>query len=173
MITIVAGTNRKNSNSLKVAIYYQAQLAQKGVTANILALKDLPENFISTDLYGARSEAFQAFQDQVNATNKFIFIIPEYNGSFPGILKTFIDACTFPDSFGGKKAALVGISTGKYGNIRGVEHFTGVCHYLNLHTLPLRIHIPYIKEELDAAAALHKEDTLRFTNQQIEEFIRF
>jgi len=173
MITIIAGTNRKNSNSLKVAYYYQHQLDLKGLGSEVLSLETLPDNFIVSDLYGARSEAFRAIQDRITQSTKFIFIIPEYNGSFPGVLKTFIDGCLFPDSFVGKKAALVGISTGKYGNIRGVEHFTGVCHYLNLHTLPLRIHIPYIKDELNEEHALYKEDTLRFTNQQIEEFIQF
>lgn len=173
MITIIAGTNRKNSNSLKVATYYQRQLELKGLGSEVLSLQDLPPDFIVSDLYGARSEAFRPLQDKITATTKFIFIIPEYNGSFPGVLKAFIDGCLFPDSFVGKKAALVGISTGKYGNIRGVEHFTGVCHYLNLHTLPLRIHIPYIREELNEAFEFYKEDTLRFTNQQLEEFIRF
>lgn len=173
MITIISGTNRRNSNSLKVAAYYQQQLNLKGYGSEILSLVDLPENFLVSDLYGARSEAFQVIQDRITATTKFIFIIPEYNGSFPGVLKVFIDACLFPDSFVGKKAALVGISSGKYGNIRGVEHFTGVCHYLQLHTLPLRIHIPFIRQEFDETMNFYKEDTLRFTDQQIEEFIRF
>jgi chromate reductase, NAD(P)H dehydrogenase (quinone) len=173
MITIIAGTNRKNSNSLKVATYYQRQLDKKGFGSEILSLEELPDNFLVSDLYGARSESFQPIQDRITMTTKFIFIIPEYNGSFPGVLKMFIDACLFPDSFVGKKAALVGISSGKYGNIRGVEHFTGICHYLNLHTLPLRIHIPYINQELNQDVEFHREDTLRFTNQQIEEFLRF
>src|SRR5699024_6307007 len=101
------------------------------------------------DLYGHRSEAFQPIQDCVSQTKKFLFIVPEYNGSFPGVLKTFIDACSFPVSFYGKKAALVGVSSGKYGNIRGIEHFTGVCHYIHLHVMPLKIHISYILNELD------------------------
>ncbi|QNL50438.1 NAD(P)H-dependent oxidoreductase [Olivibacter sp. SDN3] len=173
MITIIAGTNRKNSYSLKVANYYQQQLDKKGLGSEILSLEDLPDNFIVSDLYGARSEAFQPIQNRITATTKFIFIIPEYNGSFPGVLKILIDGCLFPDSFVGKKAALVGISSGKYGNIRGVEHFTGICHYLQLHILPIRIHIPYIKQEINDDITFHKEDTLKFTDQQIEAFIRF
>src|SRR5690606_28356407 len=118
-------------------------------------------------MFGKRSDQFQPIQDMVDATTKFIFIIPEYNGSFPGVLKVFIDACKYPTSFYGKKAALVGISSGKYGNIRGIDHFTGICHYINLHVLPLRIHIPAIHKELDENGKLFKEDTLKFTNQQV------
>lgn len=173
MITIISGTNREGSNTLKLAQYYQRQLSAKGYDAGLLPLTLLPDNFISSDLYGNRSEEFQILQDTITQTSKFIFIFPEYNGGFPGILKTFVDACKFPDSFYGKKAALVGLSSGKYGNVRGVEHFTGICHYINLHVLPLRIHIPAIHNEFDEEGNLFKEETMRFTDQQIEQFIGF
>ena len=118
-------------------------------------------------------ESWQPIQKLINASEKFVFIIPEYNGSFPGILKVFIDACEFPKSFSGKKAALLGISTGKYGNIRGVDHFTGVCHYINLDVLPLKLHIPHIHKEFDEHQEFFKEDTLKFTRQQMERFAAF
>ncbi|SDG29610.1 NAD(P)H-dependent FMN reductase [Pedobacter terrae] len=173
MITIIAATNRPNSNTLKVAKYYQKQLKEKGAEANLFSLEHLPADVLNTDMYGKRSTAFQEIQDMINNTEKFLFIMPEYNGSYPGVLKVLIDACNFPDSFYDKKAALVGISSGKYGNIRGVDHFTGVCHYIHLNILPLRLHIPNIKIELDAAGNLNQPDTVKFTDEQIEKFIRF
>jgi NAD(P)H-dependent FMN reductase len=100
-------------------------------------------------------------------------VVPEYNGSFPGVLKVFIDACKFPDSFFGKKAALVGLSSGKYGNIRGIDHLTGICHYINLHVLPMRLHIPAIDKEFDDQNDLFKADTVKFTDEQIARFIAF
>jgi len=173
MVTIISGTNRASSNTLKVAKYYQKTLAEKGLQTNLLNLEELPDDLISSDLYGKRSADFTAIQELMTKTDKFLFVIPEYNGSFPGVLKTFIDACTFPDSFYDKKAALVGISSGKYGNIRGIDHFGGVCSYLHLHVLPLRIHIPAIRLELNEENALFKEDTVKFTNQQMDKFIAF
>ncbi|WP_316831168.1 NADPH-dependent FMN reductase [Pedobacter aquatilis] len=173
MITIIAATNRPNSNTLKIARYYQQQLKIKGAEAKLLSLEHLPADVLNTDMYGKRSAAFQKIQDLISSTDKFLFIMPEYNGSYPGVLKVLIDACTFPDSFYDKKAALVGISSGKYGNIRGVDHFTGVCHYVHLNILPLRLHIPNIKSELDADGNLIKEDTIKFTNEQIDKFIKF
>ncbi|WP_411275321.1 NADPH-dependent FMN reductase [Daejeonella sp.] len=173
MITIISGTNREGSYTLKLAEYYQRQLSAKGYDAGLLPLTLLPDNLIRTDLYGNRSEAFQSIQDIITLTSKFLFIFPEYNGSFPGVLKTFVDACKFPESFYGKKAALVGLSSGKYGNVRGVDHFTGICHYINMHVLPLRIHIPSINMEFDENGNLVRDDTMRFTDQQIEQFISF
>jgi NAD(P)H-dependent FMN reductase len=173
MVTIIAGTNRPNSNTLKIAKYYQNKLAEKGLQTNLLDLKDLPDNFIAEDLYGKKSEKFQNIQELVTNTSKFLFVIPEYNGSYPGVLKTFIDACAFPESFYDKKACLVGISSGKYGNIRGIEHFNGVCAYLHLNVMPLRIHISYIKNELDENGGLHLADTIKFTDQQIDKFLAY
>jgi len=173
MVTIISGTNRPESNTLKVAKYYQKTLALKGLESTIFNLEDLPDNLIASDLYGKRSPEFQIIQEMVTQTTKFLFIIPEYNGSFPGVLKVFIDACNFPESFYDKKAALVGISSGKYGNIRGVDHFGGVCSYLHLNVLPLRLHISTIKAELNEQGDFFKEDTLKFTDQQINKFIAF
>jgi len=173
MITIISSTNRPGSSTLKVAQYYQKRLHELGAEAGILSLSDLPANLLQTDLYGSRSEAFQPIQDIVTKTDKFIFIIPEYNGSYPGILKVFIDACSFPESFYEKKAALVGVSSGRYGNIRGVDHFTGVCHYIHLDVMPLKIHIPSVHKELDAEGNFANADTVRYTDEQMKKFIHF
>lgn len=173
MITIISATNRPESHTFKLAQYYQQKLREKGAEAGLLSLTQLPANLIQSDLYGKRSPEFQAIQEIVTQTDKFIFIIPEYNGSYPGVLKVFIDACAFPESFYEKKAALVGLSSGKYGNIRGIDHFTGVCHYIHLNIMSLKIHIAAINKELDEHGQLFKPDTLKFTDEQIDKFIKF
>ncbi|MBE8721676.1 NADPH-dependent FMN reductase [Sphingobacterium pedocola] len=173
MNLIISGTNRLGSNSLKVARYYQAQLQRRGEEWEIFSLGDLPHDIIFSDLYGKRSTAFAHIQEKISAARKFIFIIPEYNGSYPGVLKVFIDACAFPASFFHKKAILVGVATGKYGNIRGVDHFTGVCNYMRMHVLPLKIHIPHIQNELNNDNAFIDNITVKFIDEQIEEIIRF
>lgn len=173
MITIIASTNRPGSSTLKMAKYYQQKLQEKGVEAGVLSLAQLPSNLIETDLYGKRSPEFAEIQKTITQTDKFIFVIPEYNGSYPGVLKVFIDACDFPASFYDKKAALVGISSGKYGNIRGIDHFTGVCHYVHLNVMALKLHISGINKEFDETGQLLNADTIKFTNEQIDKFILF
>lgn len=174
MTTIIASTNRPESYTLKVAEHYKNSLAVLGEHAEILSLENLPDKIIHPAMYESKKiESWQPIQKLITETQKFLFIIPEYNGSFPGILKVLIDTCEFPVSFSGKKAALVGLSTGKYGNIRGVDHFTGICHYLNIDVLPLKLHIPYIHKELNENNDFFKEDTLRFMKQQAERFVKF
>jgi len=173
MVTIISSTNRPGSSTLKVSQYYQKRLREKGVEAGLLSLSELPDSTMTTALLKKQSPEFEPIQDIVTQTDKFLFVIPEYNGSFPGVLKVFIDACAFPESFYEKKAALVGISSGKYGNIRGIDHFTGVCHYIHLNVMSLKIHIASINKELDEHGNFYKEDTLRFTEEQIDKFIAF
>lgn len=173
MNLIISGTNRLGSNSLKVANYYKDELIRKGQEWEILSLEDLPQDILFSDLYGKRSDAFASIQAKVSKAQKFIFVIPEYNGSYPGALKIFIDACAYPTSFYHKKAALVGVATGKYGNIRGVDHFTGVCNYLRMQVLSLKIHVPHIKDELDSEGLFVEPITRAFIDEQIEEIIRF
>ena len=167
MTTVISGTNRKNSRTYQISTFYKKLLKESDIDCNILSLDELPTDIINTDLYGFRSEGFKPIQDIVSKNKTFIFVIPEYNGSFPGVLKTFIDCCEFPISFYGKRAVLVGLSSGKYGNIRGIDHFTGICNYIGMEVLPLKIHISHIAQELNEEGELFKEDTLRFVKEQV------
>jgi chromate reductase len=173
MITIISGTNRPNSQSLALSIFYQKKLKEKGIDANILSLTDLPTNILESEMYGKYNPDFQPFQDIITQTKKFIFIIPEYNGSFPGVLKLLIDTCKFPESFQHKKTALVGLAQGTYGNIRGVDHFSSVCNYVGMNVLHMRLHIPAISSVLNENGEVTNKLVLKNIEQQIEMFINF
>ncbi|MCL7989468.1 NAD(P)H-dependent oxidoreductase [Sphingobacterium sp. lm-10] len=172
MDLIIVGTNRPKNNSTRVAQYYQQELSRKGQDWNILSLDSLPSDIIVSDLYGRRSDAFAPIQQSVSEARRFIFIIPEYNGSYPGILKVFMDACAYPASFYHKKAALVGISTGKYGNVRGIDHFTGVCHYMRMHVMALKIHLPHIQNELNEQDQFSDPLTEKYVQEQLADIER-
>jgi len=173
MILIISGTNRPKSKTLKVAQYYQDYIQKSGESCQILPLTELPADIIVADLYGQRSDQFKKIQQLVSEADKFIFITPEYNGSIPGVLKVFIDACTFPISFCHKKAALVGISSGRYGNLRGIDHLTGICNYLRMHVLPLKIFLPHIQNEISEENTFVHIETRNAIHEQIDELIHF
>lgn len=173
MITIISSTHRPDSNSMRIAQYYKAALKNLGKSAEILSLSDLPRDFLFSNMFGETSPDFASFQQRITDTQKFIFVIPEYNGSFPGILKAFIDSCKFPESFKFKKAALVGLSTGRYGNIRGIGHFTGICHYIGMEVMPNKIYFPKVQDELAADGGFTNADTISFVTQQIEQIAEY
>ena len=140
-ITIVSGTNREGSMSLKVSNHLQKIYSDLGVDAQILDLQLLPAACFSPQAYAEKPEALKPFIDMILNAEGAVFVIPEYNGSFPGALKYFIDLWKFPDCYIGLKTAYVGIAAGQWGALRPVEHFQGVMGYRNAIQFPERIFI--------------------------------
>lgn len=150
MIKIIVGTNRKNSISKKIAIIYQQVLQELGASSEILELEDLPKDFLFTALYSnnGKNPAYNEFHERVKSGDKFVFVVPEYNGSFPGILKSFIDGMNYPNGFRDKKCALVGISSGIGGGGIALSHLTDIFHYLGMHVLALKLKYAKIEENM-------------------------
>lgn len=130
-----------------MAEYYKAVIEANGEDAQILNLADLPQDFIFTATYGRKNEAFDRdFQDVIDNSSKFVFIVPEYNSSFPGVLKAFIDSLKFPHSFKNKVGALVGIASGIQAGTMAVSHLNDILNYVGMYTLPARIKLPKIEQ---------------------------
>ena len=147
MITIVVGTNRKNSLSRTIARYYQDILTRHEAQSTILDLSGLPADFIVSALYEnfGKNELFNEYRHQIEQADKFVFIVPEYNNSFPGVLKAFIDGLKYPEGLRGKKAALVGLSAGTQGGALALSHLNDVFSYLGVNVLALRVKLAQLK----------------------------
>lgn len=172
-MTIISATNRVDSNTEKIANYYKSTLESKGVDVELFSLKDLPESVLHTDLYGKRSEEFQKIIDRyVDKQTKFIFIAPEYNGSFAGILKVFLDAIS-PRMWTENKACLVGVSTGRAGNLRGMEHLTNILNYLKINVYHNKLPISRVDTLLDVSGNLTDAETQKVIDWQLEGFLKF
>ncbi|MFP4092148.1 MAG: NADPH-dependent FMN reductase [Cyclobacteriaceae bacterium] len=174
MINIVVGTNRKHAKSAVVAAYYERLLHEKGAETQILNLRDLPDDFTSSALYenNGKQPVFNSLREQFTSGNKFIFIIPEYNGSYPGVLKAFIDGMEYPSGLEGKKCALVGVSTGVQGASVALSHFTDVLHYLQIHVLGLQLKLGQIHLHLKDNQ-LTNDIYLKLMHQQADQLIAF
>ncbi len=121
-----------------------------------------------------RGPAMLALESQyLVPARKFIFIMPEYNASFPGVLKMMIDNSDVKKCWWYKKAALVGISDGRAGNLRGIEHMTAILHYMKVNVLYNKLLLSRINEEIGANSKLIKPETAALINTQIEEFMDF
>lgn len=171
-IGIVVGTNRFNSVSEKIALYYQQRLKLKNIESSLICLRDLPHDFAFSALYGSKNPKLAYFQEQIDSFDKIFFIIPEYNGSYPGVLKTFIDALRYPDSFLNKKIALVGLSSGAYGNTAGLSHISDVFSYLNANILGFRLKLNYILKHFQEDG-FSLDLYANFVDKQIETFLEF
>jgi NAD(P)H-dependent FMN reductase len=166
MYTIVSGTNRAGSNTLKVAKEYQRFLKQKGIEANLLSLEGL-------DLLNEKKQLHQIEKDIIIPTEKFLFIIPEYNGSYPGVLKLLFDAGHSHSVWWHKKALLTGVSTGRAGNVRGMEHLSSVLNYLKITVFPDLLPISVVDKLMDANGRFTDADTIKTINKQLDNFLKW
>jgi chromate reductase len=165
MITIISGTNRDN-NTKKVAREYQRFLKDKKIDSILLALD---ENNVFE-----RDNAFIKMEETfLKPASKFIIIMPEYNGSYPGILKLMIDNTDIAKVWWNKKVLLTGVSTGRAGNLRGMEHLTGSLLHLKMLVHPNRLPISLIDKLLDSDDHFSNEGTINSIQTQLEEFINF
>ena len=146
MITIISATNRTDSKSSEIAKYYSKKLNLKSLPNQIVDLKDVPVNYLEEGLYetNGRNPTFNVLRDKVENADQLIFVIAEYNGSFPGILKLFIDGLKFPGGIKGKTAAMIGVSSGPLGSALAMSHFTDILNYLNCNVIALKPRITSI-----------------------------
>lgn len=171
MITIISSTNRNNSYTGKVAHLYRQFLNEQNIECRLFALTDLPEDFIFSNFNGRKNEKYEMIIDEfIIPAQKFIFIIPEYNGSFPGILKAMIDTI-HPKNFHGKKAALVGVADGRSGGLRALDDFSSILNHI-------RVNVYWDKPKLSEIDKHFHGDTLdeAYTERmrrQVNEFIKF
>ncbi len=165
MITIISGSGR-DSNTKKVALEYKRLLAQKNVESSLLSL-DEKKVF-------ERDSFFISIENEfLKPAEKFIIIMPEYNGSYPGILKLMIDNTDVPRVWWHKKVLLTGVSTGRAGNLRGMDHLTGALLHLKMIVHPNRLPISVIDKLFAGNSSLKDEKTIQAISVQLDEFLRF
>ena len=99
--------------------------------------------------------------------------MPEYNGSFPGVLKVLFDITNIKECWWHKKALLVGLADGRGGNLRGIEHMTNILHYLKMNVHYNKLPISKINSELNEAGEFLNPVTTKAIAEQIEEFMAY
>lgn len=163
---IISGTNRKDSNTFKIAVEYQKALAARNIESQLLSLENIDLNHRNADYEKMEKEL-------LIPSHKYIFLAPEYNASIPGALKSLLDLSDYKKVWQGKKALLVGISTGRSGNVRGMEHLTSILHYMKVTVHPNKLPISSVHLLLNGSNEIHDAETLKAINTQLDEFINF
>lgn len=163
MILVLSGTNRPSSKTRIIAEHIVTRI--KSLTkekVSLISLEDIAADIYHHDMYAAEamSDELKSLQDDIFIpSSKLIVVSPEYNGSFPGSLKLFIDALSirkYAENFKNKHVALVGVASGRAGNLRGMEHLTGLMNYLGMHVFPNKLPISSIEKQLDEESNLNE-----------------
>lgn len=140
-IVVVCGTNRDGALSRLLAQEAAEVYTELGHEVDLLDMNELPNEALLPNAYKEQADNVKALVQRFLKADGAVFIVPEYNGSYPGILKLFVDMLPFPEGFDSRPCAFIGLAAGQFKGLRAVEHFQQVAGYRNAHLFPRRIFI--------------------------------
>jgi NAD(P)H-dependent FMN reductase len=165
-ICIISGTNRANSRTLQVAIQYKKILEEGTQSVSFLSLENV-------NVLQPNPELAHIALTLLEPATHFIFVSPEYNGSIPGVLKCLIDWVDVKKCWAGKKALLVGVAAGRAGNLRGMDHLSGILNHVKILVHYNKLPLSNINNEINELGEFAHSNTLETVKQQINDFIVF
>ena len=129
-IPVILGTSRKGRASVHAARLLAELLnGRAGVTSQVVDIATLP---LPTDDAG---EAIKnpAFSATITAADGLVIVAPEYNHSFPGLLKHVLD--TNLKEYIHKAVGVCGVSAGPFGGARMIQSLLPVLRELGMVTI--------------------------------------
>lgn len=169
------------SGSLKSASFNSgllrtlASIAPEGIDIVEASIADVP--LFNEDIEVAGLPASVAtLKQQIADADGVIISTPEYNFSYPGVLKNAIDwASRGPvRPFADKPVATLSVSPGNFGGIRAQTDLRRLMHSIGAHVLPKpEIAIPQAKLKFNEEKHLTDEATLTMLTTLLEKFSTF
>lgn len=171
-IVVICGTNREGALSRLLSAEVADTYRELGATVDVIDMAELPPSILDATAYKEQPAEVKAIVDRFLAADGAVFIVPEYNGSFPGVLKLFIDMLPYPEGFDSRPCAFLGLAAGQFQGLRAVEHLQGVAGYRNAHMYPRRIFIgDSYKQFIDGKLA--DDDLTKRLREQSTGFVDF
>jgi len=126
-IPVILGTTRKGRMSAHAARFMLGQIERRdGIRTELIDVSKLP---MPVDDAG---EAIKdpLFSEKMTMADALVIVTPEYNHSFPGLLKHILDSCL--KEYIHKAAGIVGVSAGPFGGVRVIQDLIPVIRELGL-----------------------------------------
>lgn len=177
-ILIIVGSLRKQSLNGQLA-QRAVELLEKQAQITLLSYADLP--FMNQDIEFPPPEQVERVRKQVMAADGIWFFTPEYNSSYPGVLKNLLDWLSRPlvkgdfskgTAIAGKKAAISGAgggaaAAGSRGKLRELLTFIKVKVMetefgMSVGGEAFKTSVLTLNQEQEALLAGQAEDFLRF-----------
>jgi chromate reductase len=136
-VGIIVGSLRKQSFSMHIAKYIAGALPEdmEPIFVSIGALEMFNQDF---DDEGITPASWEKFREQIEATDGFLFVTPEYNRSFPAVIKNALDVASRPygrNVWDGKPAGIVSVSPGPIGGSLANNHLRQPMMFLNIRLM--------------------------------------
>lgn len=176
-ILAIVGSQRKESYNLQLALAAQAVLGDRAVF-ELLDYSDVP--MMNQDIEYPAPAAVQRVRAAVKAADGVWIFTPEYNHSYPGLLKNLIDWLSRPVSkeekqvLSRKPIAISGISTGMGGTGIAQDLLVMLLSMLNTKVMNFpRLVIPNAAQQTDEYGKLKLTTSQPYLEKQADAFLRF
>jgi NAD(P)H-dependent FMN reductase len=165
-IPVILGTTRKGRMSAHAANFMVGQLRQRNdVRTQLIDIRELD---LRVDDAGEGVKD-PRFADAMEHADGIVIVSPEYNHSFPGLLKHVLDSCL--KEYIHKPAGIVGVSAGPFGGARMIESFQPVLRELGLVSIFWDVNFGSIDKVFDANGELLDEAYIRRSAKFINELV--
>jgi NAD(P)H-dependent FMN reductase len=165
-IPVILGTARKGRMSAHAARFVVGQLAREpGVVTELIDIATVP---LPVDDAG---EAIKdaGFAGKMTAADGLVIVTPEYNRSFPGLLKHVLDSCL--KEYIHKAVGIVGVSAGPFGGTRVIEQLLPVMRELGLVTIFWDVNFGSVKKVFTEEGDLQDQAFVQRTDKFLKELI--
>jgi NAD(P)H-dependent FMN reductase len=170
-ITIISGSPRGSSLTHRVAIHLKSVIGER--TKHEVQIIDLRETelpllqtvFNSVD---ATPDPYKGISEIMFASQAFILLTPEYNGSYSAVLKNLLDH--YPKQHR-KVFAIATASTGALGGIRSALQLQELVYALFGIGSPYMLVTPFVDKKFDSTGTLMDPSFQKSIDMFINEFI--
>ena len=134
-IAILIGSLRKDSFNRKAAKAFMA-IAPDTLKFEIVEIGQL--QFYNQDLDIDPPVEWTEFRNKIREYDGVLFFTPEYNRSFPAVLKNAIDIGSRPPTksvWSGKPGGIISVSPGRLGGFGANHHLRQVLFGINIHAM--------------------------------------
>lgn len=143
-IPVVLGTGRLERQSEKVARFAHNTISTiEGVISEFVDVRDYLETPFTVPAWVEDKNASK-WRKTAHEASGFVFVVPEYNRSFPGEFKLLFDSAF--KEYKDKPVVLIGVSSGQYGGVRAIQSVLPVLHTASMNVLGSVIATAHVKE---------------------------
>ena len=154
----IAGSLREKSYN-RAALRACGELLPEGATLDAYMLGDLPG--FNEEREKEPPAEIADMKKRIKAADAVLIVTPEYNYSYPGVLKNAIDWASRPygdNAFAGKPGAIMSASMGAFGGARAQYHLRQCFIFLDLKLVNApEVAIPAAHKAFDADGKLVNE----------------
>lgn len=175
VIQIITGSTREGRSSLKFANLVKDLLADvKNKKVEIVDIKDFNIPFLYESVAPSRTQErkdpnIAKWSSKIKEADAFVFIVPEYNKSFPAVLKNAIDVLY--QEWNNKSVFFVGYSGGSSGASFAIKHLKDVCDEIKLK-FKGEVNIPSAWKAFDEKGELADKSLKKQFSDSLLKFIK-